>query len=855
MKSCTVCPPVFCRWLFARWIPETEQGNFFFALDDVFLDKVQRHGLAKARRWYWRQLWLSVPGFTKKWIRGGNGMFKNHLKIAFRHLSRGRGYAAINIGGLAVGLAAVIFILLYLRFELQFDRHHANASRLYRVEKMMQGDEGWSVSMPAPLGPAMSAEFPEVEAAVRMSTSRSGVHVSANDRNFFESGFVFADSTILKTFTIPLRQGDTRTALFDPFSLLLSESMARKYFGDEDPLGKTVTYRGSRDFKVTGVMKDSPQTSSLVMHFVAPFHVLPQLDAFYRLDNWGAFSYQTYLLLRPDADLQALNARLKGLFGRHFSSDLVAQVALRFQPLTRIHIDARRSAILLFSGIAALILIIACMNYINLTTARSVGRFKEIGLRKVVGAGRLQLVGQFLGESLTLTLLALALAFCLVGALLPWFNRFIGVSLPFSLLIQGGFILWMVALALVVGLLAGGYPALAISGTRPVATLRGEVLGRKRSALRQALVVFQFMVTVLLLAMTGLIHGQMRFVQTRDLGYRHSNIAVVDARDSRIRANQDLIREALLKNPRIDHVSFALFLPNLTDCATTVDWPGHPESDETLVYLNLVDYDYAGLFGLQLLDGRDFSRAHATDAEGAFLLNETAVRRLGWDEPLGRELTHHMGNGKGRVVGVVKDFHMNSLHDPIEPLVIHLAPQRSRDFLCIGLSTALDAQTTTFIQETLAHFAPDYPFVMRPFQDFIDEAYASEVRLEKIFRLFSVLALAIAGLGLLGLTAFTVQRRTKEIGIRKVLGASILAVVVQLSRQMGKSVLLASVLAWPLIYWTAPRWLANFAYRISVGPFFYLLPALLTLAVAALTVSVQALRAARANPAQSLRTE
>jgi putative ABC transport system permease protein len=847
-------PPPIGKWLLSFFLnyrhPETVLADF----EEVYHDIARTRGVFHARLWYWLQVVLTVPSFAKNTFYWSIAMFENYMKIALRNIKKHKVYSFINIVGLSIGLAAVIFLLLYVQFEISFDRYHKKADRIYRVLKSGIGSSGMSPSMPAPLAPAIEEEFPEVEQVTRFAF-RNNVHISADDKNFFEDGFVFTDPATFEIFSFEFLRGRSNTALIDPFSILLSESMAVKYFGSEDPVGRTITYRGTYDFRVTGVLKDLPENSTFTLNFIVPFKTLEKMSRVYDLSSWGAFSYHTYVLLDEEADPRELEMKFPDLIEKHLNKAIAQQVLVRFQGLRNIYLDSRRTVITLFTAIAGLILIIACINYINLATARSAQRMKEIGIRKVVGANRTQLVRQFLGESVLFTLLAFVLAASLVSVFLPSFNTFVGRNLHFNLLENRGFLVWLVALIVLVGLFAGGYPALAISSRKPAHIIRGQVVSSKGSTLRNILVIFQFIVSILLLVSTLVIKGQLHYIRTRDMGFRKDRILVVDIRDKRLRKNMGTLQNELKRNPNILNVSASVFLPNFTDIATTISWPGKPEEREQMMYLNFADYNFIDLYGIEIVEGRNFSRDFPTDADGTFLLNETAVKAIGWESAPGKELTHHIGGRTGKVVGIVKDFHMNSLHQAIEPLCIDLNPRMADSHLSVQITGNQMQETISFIQENLTKFAPGYPFVYQHFEDIFHQAYAFEQKLDTIFSLFSMLAIIVACLGLLGLASFAVQQRIKEIGIRKVLGASVSEIVLLLSRQFTKWVLIANLIAWPMAYFAMERSLQLYAYRIRIGPGFFLLAGGFALFVALMTVSTQAFKAARTNPVDSLRYE
>ena len=857
-------PPRFATWLLKGIFPKDEKFYLTGDLKEIFREIQVEESRFSAWRWYWSQVFTSIPYFFFNVILWRIVMFKNYLKIAMRNIRKHKGYSFINIAGLAIGLAAVILILLYVQFELSFDRYHEKAGRIYRVAGERVGSERPSSVMPAPLAPAMMAEFPEVVSATRFY-DLNNVYISYGDKNFFEDKFFFTDPETFDMFSLELVKGNPRTSLSDPYSILLSESMVEKYFGNEDPMGKTIIFRGTHDFKVTGILKNMAENSHFTMNFVVPFEAIPKINRRYDPESWGAFSFNTYFLLRENADPDALEEKFLPLLEKYIGKDVSKEIRIFFQPLTRIHLHSNTTGeisktadiriIILLSSIAFLILVIACINYMNLATARSVHRSREIGVRKVIGANRSHLIKQFLGESMVLTMLALVLAIAIAVIFLPYFNSLVGRNLNLNILQNRQFLLWLFVLVGFVGLFAGSYPALTISAFKPAIILGNRFGGLKRSMIRNVLVIIQFMISIILIFATLVVKDQLDFIRNKDMGFERDRIIVVDIRNRSIRNNLDTIKNELERNPNILSVSSSYFLPNLTDMATLANWPGQLKERKQEIYLNFIDEDFVDLYSIEIVQGRNFSRDFPSDSKGAFLLNETAVKAIGWESAPGKELTHYIGRRTGKIVGVMKDFHMNPLHQQIMPLCYDLNPGSANMALSVKIGGNHIQQVVPFIRETMARFSPNYPFEYRFFDDIFDAAYRLERKISVIFSLFSLLAISIAGLGLFGLTSFTTEQRTKEIGIRKVLGATISRIVLMLSKEFTKWVLIANIVAWPVAYFAMNRWLQSFAYKINIGLLTFVLSALAALIIAGLTVSYQAFKAARTNPVEALKYE
>lgn len=795
-------------------------------------------------------------------------MFKNYLKIAFRNISQHKGYSFINIFGLAVGLAALVLILLYVQYEFSFDRYHEKADQIYRIgvkiTNFYKGETIEFIHTPMPLAPALKDEFPEIISAARL-TPYGETALSYGEKEFLEERFFVADPDIFNIFSFPLLQGDPQTALKDPDSIVLSGRMAKKYFGSENPIGKTLIRNGKDPFKVTGVMKDIPANSHFIMDFVIPFEFH---QARTRLKKWGALSYLTYVLISKDADPRVLESKFTTLLRKHYKKeygvDRAAKNHLFLQPLSRIHLYSHYSGeiaansdikyIYIFSAIALLILAMSCINYMNLATARAARRSREVGIRKVVGAKRKQLIRQFLGESLVLTFIALILAIIMVEILLPAFNSFIERDLSLNLLKNSAVLL---GIFVFVGLLAGSYPALAMSSFKPVTVIKGKFSsGPTGSALRNFLVVAQFTISIILVVCTLVVKSQLSFIKNADVGYTKDRILVMKIRDTETRQKINAIKTGLLQHPDILSVSFSNALPNEMNMKQSISWPGKPENVKALMFALFVDYDFIDLYGLKILKGRNFSRDFPSDKQGVYLLNESAVKSLGWEEPIGRDFSGESGlELKGKIVGIIKDFHLLSFHKKIEPLYLYLKPGMYSRYISVKIRGNNIPGTIKFLEEYMNSFSPAYPFEYSFFDDIFASVYRREQKLGDAFGIFAFTAILIACLGLFGLASLSAESRTREIGIRKVLGATVTNVTLMLSKEFTRWVLLANIIAWPTAYYFMSNWLKNFAYRATLGIEIFILSGLLALLIALGTVSYQSIRAAAANPVESLRYE
>jgi putative ABC transport system permease protein len=789
-------------------------------------------------------------------------MLKNYFKIAYRNLLRQKGYSFINIFGLATGMACSILILLWVQDELSYDRFHANAENVYRIT--VEVNDLKAAISPAPLGRALEAGMPEVKKTTRVKEAES--LFEAGGKKFQEKQVFYADSTFFDLFSFPFLQGDPSTALTNSNGLLLTESTARKYFGDENPVGKTIRKSNKFAFTVVGVLQDLPANSHLQFDFLLPMSHLALTDANLRENHWDNFDYFTYVQLQDGVDsspaaLAALNEKIEEVYLKN-SSDKMKSI-FRLQPLLDIHLKSKFLAdveghgniqyVRIFAVVAVFILLVACINFMNLATARSARRAKEVGLRKVIGAGRAQLMGQFFGESLLITLLALVLGLLLVELTLPFYNDLTGKRLAIRLL-DGKMLLGLLAITLFVGLFSGSYPALLLSSFQPVKVLKGGVKFTGGNVLfRNGLVVTQFVVAVVLLIGTAVVYRQLHFIQNRNLGYDKENLLYVPLRGD-LYSHYQALKDELSSTPLTADFTFVSELPiNLINSSTSADWEGKDPNMQVTFSTMEIDEKFMDVLGVKLLTGRSFSAAHKSDRAN-FILNEKAVAIMGLDpaSAIGKTLT--FWDSPGTIIGVVQDFNFQPVQHPVEPMVLRLNT--------IGLGYAIIRTKPGQVQETVASlerlwqkFNPVYPFAF----DFIDQdlarLYKAERRMGLIFNIFAGLAIFISCLGLYGIAAFTAEQRTKEIGIRKVLGASVGSIVGMLSKGFVRLVLVAILIATPLAWYGMSQWLEDYAYHIDLEWWVFATAGMVAILIALLTVSFQSVKAALMNPVKSLRGE
>lgn len=794
-------------------------------------------------------------------------MWKNYLKIALRTLQKHKGYAFINVSGLAVGLACCLLMVLYVQDELRFDQHNADADRVYRVTvAYSESGTHWAPVGPA-LGPALQDAIPEIEEVTRIFPHFTQLF-SYEGQTFEEQNGVYADSSVFDVFTVPMLQGNPGTALREPGTMVMSQTMARKYFGNDNPMGKVLVLDGYWRFEVTGVMADAPATTHLPFDYMISMRTF--LDRSGRRGEsktWAAM--YTYAKLQPAADLAVLEAKLpvfadaflEGVFPRP-GSELATYI---FQPLTDIHLHSKLEKeyrangdilyVYAFSSIALFVLLIACINFVNLTTARAAQRMGEVGVRKALGAHRTALVRQFLGESVLLALIALVLAMGLMVLALPFFNALADKSMTIQSVLQPGWIAVLVVLVVCTGVLSGSYPAFVVSRFKPVLALRGVGARVGQSArLRQGLVVFQFALSIFLIVGTGVVLSQLDYFRSERLGFDKERVVKVSLSGSTRYALGDdgeAFKQELLRHPAIQHASFSSDVPGERYSLEPINLEGAQDPDPVMMrFVFGADHDHGETLGLSLVEGRMFSREAPADTN-AWLINEAAARRFGLEKPVGELLRWR--DYRGPIVGVVKDFHYASLHQSIEPLAIPLRA-RGNDLL-VRLQGNDIPGALAHIESEINRLTPDQLFRYAFVSDSFDQLYRAEERLSDVFQVFAGLAILIACLGLFGLAAFVAEQRTKEIGVRKVLGASAWSIVMMLGKHFLSLVLVASLVGMPLAYVVMQRWLESFAYRITLGPNLFLIAIGLAVAIALLTVSYQTLRVAFTNPVKALRYE
>ncbi len=802
-------------------------------------------------------------------------MLKNYFKIALRNLRKNPAYALINVAGLALGIACCTIMLLYVRDELTFDTFHQKTERIYRLTETRQSPESGERHFPftkGPVGPALVADFPEIVNAVRLR-DRQGVGrftVKYGEQRFYEGDYLIAEASFFEVFDFKLMQGDAATALTAPLAVVLTETAAQKYFGNLNPIGKVLNIERTGDCKVTGILQDPPPNSHLDFSMLISFATLEAVPGWKRfIDSWDSDSFITYVLTEHPLEVEAFNAKLPAFLQKYRGANPAQAHALKLQPLAEIHFQSARlefdrnhakgqiAYVYIFGLIALFVLFIACINYMNRATAAAMKRAKEIGMRKVVGAFKRQLLGQFLGESLLLASLALLCAIALAEFALPAFNAMADKKLALNLIADRAQLASLLGLGLLVGLAAGSYPAFYLSRLRPALVFKGESKAGG-ALLRRGLVVAQFALSIIMIVATLAAHQQLDYIRAKNLGFNQEQLVVIDINSGNTRRNFAAIKNEMAKIPAVKSVSVSSRVPgewkNLSQIEALPE--GAPETEQRTMYFLGIDEDFLRTFEMSLSTGRNLSSAMGTDT-AAILINETAARALGWDEPLKQELRVLADNYRGRVVGVVKNFHFQSLHEAIAPLVLgHWNnPVREIDYFTARVNAENLPQTLAALQKVHEQFDQVTPFEYNFLDERLNDFYQTDMRVGKVFGAAATLTIFIACLGLLGLAAFTAEQRTKEIGVRKVLGASLGNIILLLSKDFARLVLIATLIASPMAFFALQKWLQNFAYRITLGLDMFVLAGLLALFIALLTVSYQALKAALANPVKALRYE
>jgi len=807
-------------------------------------------------------------------------MFKNYLKTAFRNLVKSKFYTSLNIIGLAAGLATCLLIMLYVMDELSYDKYNINADRIYRVNNEVKfGDNHFDMAVsPALLGITMVREFPEVEQYTRLRWYGS-FRVKKGNENIQEDRIGFADSTLFDVFTLPVIAGNPKTALTEPHSLVITEKIAMKYFNTTQAVGRTMLINDTGNYKVTAVIKNIPSQSHFNFNIFVPMRENDGAND----DNWLSENWNTYILLKKNADAKRLESQLNPFMVKHTAPLLKSVINQSMEeftkgggyirasltPLTAIHLHSNKMAeidangnaqfVYIFTAIALLILLIACVNFMNLSTARSSKRAKEVGIRKVLGSHKKHLVLQFLTESFLISFIAMICSLLIAALLLPYFNQLSGKTITAPTLFQPGILVLLLILIIVVGLVAGSYPAFFLSSFQPIKVLKGTLAGGfKRSWLRNSLVIFQFTVSIILIFGTLVIYNQLNYIYNKDIGFNRGQVITIDNTSS-LGGEALTFKHELLRISAVKNATLSGYLPVNFNRSNDAFFTSPALDQKTAISMQnwFVDEDYIPTLGMKILEGRNFSKEFSTDSSG-IVINEAAAKFLATKDLLNKKLYNFKDiNTKAlneyHIIGVMKNFNFSSLRDVITPLAFKLGEDNGN--ISVRVASSNVENVIAQIRTKWQSMAPGQPFSYTFMDDDFNNLYNSEQRTAKIFISFAILAILIACLGLFGLITYAAEQRVKEIGIRKVLGASVGNISGMLSKDFLKLVLISAAIAFPVAWWAMHKWLEDFAYRVSIGWWVFAIAGVLALIIALATVSFQAIKAALANPVRSLRTE
>lgn len=860
-------PPSLCEKILLTMLSVYDREGLCGDFEEIYNDLVLEKGRARARLWYLRQLLAYFPRFLSNSMYWRMIMIQNYLKISFRAIQRYKLYSCINIFGLAIGMTCFILIFLWVQDELSYDRYHERADQIYRVAVRAKiGDtEINQATTPPALAGTLLTDYPEILHSVRMASDKKTALIQHGDSCLNEQNIVVADPSLFDVFTFRFIKGDPKTALAQPNTVVLTEKAADKYFGNKNPVNELLII-DKNEYRVTGVIENIPEQS----HFHFDLFLSSLTFPGCRSTSWWNNDYKTYVVLRENYPADAFAAKLAEVVKKHIYKGGEESWAKTgnywryfLQPVTKIHLhshldgefEANSSAsyISIFSIIAFFILIMSCTNYISLSTARSSARALEVGVRKVLGSKRSQLIRQFLSESIVSSLTALLLACGIAAVLLPSFRTLVGKSLTIDLSENPIVLLYLIGLALITGIVSGAYPAFLLSSFLPASALKHTAPGQSRNSwFRNGLVLIQFSICVFLIVGTLNVNKQLKYTQNKNLGFDREHVVVVKNHLPTSEKN-DLFKESLKKHTSIISVSDSSSLPG-----RDVDNYGFVPEGEEAITMNLFccDDTFLDTLGLEMKTGRFFSRDFKTDTS-AIIINEETARLLGWNDPLNKYI--YSNNQNLKVIGVVKDFHYQSLHLPVRPMAFLLLKGAydflTADYISARVKPENIESTLYFIEKTWNAYFPGIPFDYSFLDEDYSNLYKNEQLTEKTFSIFTFLAILIASFGLFGLSSFLAAARTKEIGIRKVFGASIRGIVLMLSKEFTKWVVVSNIFAWPIAYFFMKSWLQNFAYRIDIGIWPFIIAAFLSLAIALVTVCYQSYKAATANPVDSLRYE
>ncbi len=866
MKNITSKPPFIAKWLLSIFLNHSHPATILADFEEIYHDIARSRGVILAKLWYWFQIVIIIPSFINNSIYWSVIMFRNYLTTVLRNIKKHKSYSFINISGLAIGMACCFLILIWVQDELSFDRFHKNKDNIYRIISDWEKNN-WQglAATPAPLAPAIKAEIPEITYVTRVAQHSRKVF-KFGEKVFYEDRGIIADPELFKFFSFPFVKGSPDNAFSKPTDIVITESFALKYFGAEEPIGKILDVEGALA-TVTGVIKDMPHNSHLQFDFMSSFEFINELSGYGT--TWGSFNFTTYVLLQENANLYETGKKITNIALNKECPQAKNGLTMRLQNLLKIHLDAHSfpmniyslgdsRLVYLFSVIAFFILLIACVNFMNLSTARSTTRAKEVGMRKTVGAHQGQLIRQFFAESIFMAFISCLVSMFLITLALPIFNDLSGKQLIIDFL-NYKFILSFVILILLTGLISGIYPAIILSAFKPIIVLRGLIRsGKQGRTFRRVLVIIQFSLSIILIIGTTVLYKQLHFLQKMELGFDKENIVFIPIKEN-IAEKYETVKNELLNESKISAVSAHWNFFTSTWRNAGWKWEGaDPDRTDNLdLILSGVDFDFFETLNLKVIEGRAFAKEYTTDAKESVIMNESAIKAMGIDSPLGKwfELSKER---KTKIVGIVEDVHFQSLHRKIEPRIFFINDMtRASDYGIVLIKVKGEDVTETLsaIQGVWQKFNPVSPFEYHFLDQEYEQLYRNEKRIGTILNYFTFFAILISCLGLFGLASFMAEQKTREIGVRKVLGATVSNIVINLSRDFIRWVLIANVIAWPVGFFVTNKILQMYAYKIDVGVDIYIFSGLLALMVAIVTVSFQAIKTARTNPVDTLKYE
>jgi putative ABC transport system permease protein len=800
-------------------------------------------------------------------------MIKNYFIIAWRNLLKNKVFSVINILGLSIGLACCILMFLFIQHELSYDKFNIHSSNIYRITSESESTSGKTnlAVTPAPWAPLMKKDLPEINNYVRIFKAEKSIIGQPGQQKFYENDLLFVDSTFFDVFSFSLQKGNSKQALEKPNSIVLTRETAEKYFGNEDPIGKTLEINsmvGILNVEITGIVNEIPSTS----HF--KFNALISLQSLGDISGlWAFHMFQSYVLINNNVSTQALEKKFAAFANKYINNNPQADGKhdIHLQPLNSIHLNSKMIGeigvngdikyVYIFTGIAVFILLIACFNFTNLSTARSLSRAKEVGLRKVVGAEKQQLIRQFLSETILFALIALTLAIIIAILVLPLFNQLSGRQMSFNLNNNYALTGLLVLLVLFVGLLAGIYPAVILSSFKPVEVLKSKFQKTAKGvSFRKVLVTLQFVISIALIASTIIVTKQLQFLKNKKLGFDKENVAIVTLPKDMDSAKLQTFKNSILNSGVISNVAGASSVPGVNIPINQVN-DGNTDLKKALsMQMLFTDHEFIKTMNMKILAGRDFSSQYATDKTEGFILNEEAVKKAGWKNPaeaIGKTF-QWVNPGRvvksGKVIGIVQNFNITPLKAAVQPLVMHYSALRFQ-YLYVRFNQLNAGNTIDIIGKKFKEVYPKQSFEYSYLDETLNQMYAGEKKISQVFSYFSFLAILIACMGILGLSLYSIQQRIKEIGIRKVLGASVTRITAELVKDFLKPVLIAAIIAFPIAWYAMDKWLQDFAYRTNIGWWIFIAAGLLAVLIAMITIGVQAVKAAIANPVKSLRTE